>query len=94
MTELEEDDARRGINKRDKKKTASAAGKSKGLGLKASPIKKQKPDKPKSALSRPEGEEEELDLVTKMEEAKRAMPNALVVSIISLTLSEYQSILF
>lgn len=35
----------------------------------------------KSVLSRPEGEEEEeVDLVAKMDEAKRAMPNALVVS--------------
>lgn len=49
----------------------------KGDKKKASPSKRQNQ---KRVLSRSEEEEDEVDLVAKMDEAKRAMPNALVVS--------------
>lgn len=78
VTEFEE-----GVAGKKKKKKA---GKKKGSGGKADKAAaaagKKEAEKPKTALSMPEEDEEEVDLVAKMEEARRAMPNACVVSII------------
>lgn len=64
--------------KAGKKKSSSKTDKSAAAGAPAA--KKKKAEKPKTALSMPDEEEEEIDLVAKMEEARRAMPNACVVS--------------
>lgn len=63
-----------------KKKKKKKGGKKKGSGDKAPAGKKKAAEKPKTALSMPVDDEEEIDLVAKMEEARRAMPNACVVS--------------
>lgn len=66
-----------------KKKKKKKSGKKKGSGDKADKAaagKKKAAEKPKTALSMPVDDEEEIDLVAKMEEARRAMPNACVVS--------------
>lgn len=75
MTDFEE-----GVSGKKKKKKKS--GKKKGSGDKADKAaagKKKAAEKPKTALSMPVDDEEEIDLVAKMEEARRAMPNACVV---------------
>ena len=77
MTDFEE-----GVAGKKKKKKTKKGGKKKGLGDKADAGgKKKEAEKPKTALSMPVDDEEEIDLVAKMEEARRAMPNACVVSI-------------
>lgn len=82
MTDFDEADT--GSKKKKKKKAgkkkAPATGADKNPGAAAAPAKKKKLEKPKTALSVPEEDEEEIDLVAKMEEARRAMPNACVVS--------------
>lgn len=66
------------------KKKKRKAGKKKSTADKgAAAAKKEKAEKPKTALSMPDEDEEEIDLVARMEEARRAMPNACVVSPIS-----------
>ena len=64
-----------------KKKKKKKGGKKKGDKAAAAPAKKKEAEKPKTALSMPVDDEEEVDLVAKMEEARRAMPNAFVVSL-------------
>lgn len=62
--------------KSSKKKTPAAET----LGAPSDDKKKKPVEKPKTALSMPDEDEEEIDLVARMEEARRAMPNACVVS--------------
>ncbi|CAM9163821.1 unnamed protein product [Ascophyllum nodosum] len=76
--DMEEASTTRKRNKASKGSSSSSKGKG-GSSKGSSKAAKEKPSKPKTALSRSEEDEEEENLVAKIEEARRAKPNALVV---------------